>query len=53
MWAVAAPPEKAVELVLASVPEGRTVAVLSDRRLTPLEAASFKLNPGDAAKLFE
>ena len=53
LWAVAAPPEKAVALVLTSVPEGWTVAVLSERRLTPREVASLKLNPGDAAKLFE
>jgi hypothetical protein len=50
LWIAAAPPDEAVQLVLAAVPEGWT-AHLADGHLTTKEVELLKLSPGDVREL--
>jgi hypothetical protein len=50
LWIAAAPPEQAVDLVLAVIPEGWT-AKLADGHLTTEEVELLKLPPGEVREL--
>jgi hypothetical protein len=50
LWVAAAPPEQAIALVLAAVPEGWT-AVLTDDQLEPDQVELLNLTPGDVREL--
>jgi hypothetical protein len=50
LWVAAAPPEQAIALVLAAVPDGWT-AVLTDDQLEPDQVELLNLMPGDVRQL--
>ena len=50
LWVAAAPPEQAIALVLAALPEGWT-AILTDDQLEPDEAVLLNLMQGDVREL--
>jgi hypothetical protein len=52
LWIAAAPPDQAVQLVLAVIPEGWT-ARLADGHLTAREVQLLKLPPGEVRELTE
>jgi hypothetical protein len=50
LWLAAAPPDQAVQLVLAAIPEG-WCAQLADGYLTNKEVELLKLSPGEVREL--
>jgi hypothetical protein len=50
LWAVAAPREQAIAILLEALPEGWT-AVLSTAQLKPYEPALLKMRPGEVREL--
>lgn len=50
IWAVAAPAEEAVDLVLAAVPEGWTASLLTNK-LKPQELEALNLRAGEVRKV--
>jgi len=50
IWIAVAPPEQALEMVLAAVPEGWT-ARFAEGYLTESEVKRLKLSPGDVRAL--
>jgi len=50
IWAVAAPPEEAVDLVLEAIPEGWAVSLLTSR-LKPQELEALNLRAGEVRKI--
>jgi hypothetical protein len=50
LWIAAAPPDQAIELVLAVIPEGWS-AQLADGLVTAKDVELLKLSPGDVREL--
>jgi hypothetical protein len=50
IWAVAAPSEEAVDLVLEAIPEGWAVSLLTSR-LKPQELEALNLRAGEVRKI--